>query len=59
MVDRTQDREYLKGAERPAVTEEERAYARELRAKGWLLEDIANVMGRVKSTICNILKDRR
>lgn len=52
-------REYLKGAGRPVVTEEEKVRARELRAQGLTLEAIGKEMGRVKSTICNILLGRR
>lgn len=61
MPDRNHEgyREYLKGAGRPIVTDAERVRARELRAQGLTLEAIANAMGRVKSTIYNILKERR
>lgn len=60
MPDRNHEgyREYLKGAGRPVVTDEERLRARELRAKGMKLADIAKELGRVPSTIHNILKER-
>jgi len=60
MLDRNHEgyREYLKGAGRPVVTDDERVRARELRAKGMKLREIGEVLGRVPSTIHNILKER-
>lgn len=42
---------------RPVVTDEERAQARALRRAGWTLQQIAEQMGRVKSTIYWMVKD--
>lgn len=40
---------------KPIVTAEERRRAREMRARGMMLKDIAAVLGRVKSTVFYIL----
>lgn len=61
MADRNNERyrASLARAGRPVVSDEERVRARELRATGMTLEAIAEAMGRVKSTIYNILKEQR
>lgn len=51
-------RDWMIGAGKPPVTAEERARARELRDKNMTLEQIGQVMGRVKSTVYNMLRER-
>ena len=48
---------YLASVGKPVVTESEREKARELRAEGLYLREIAERLGRVKSTIHHMLKD--
>lgn len=49
-------REWMIGAGKPPVTEEERVKAREMRERNMTLAQIAKELGRVPSTVYNMLK---